>query len=207
MTKERIQELLLEPFGTLSEHERAEIEAFAEKDDEIRQALGQARAFSGVLRKAQLVRDPGPATWTSFLAGVRARIDARTPTIPLWRRQPVLVPVLATALLVLILATGRFGPDFSHDYTNGEIQASVPSLGVLADGPVLTEDDYTSLNELGVDAASVAQALEVEDIELVTEENVPESEMDAPPLIDELLVLSDDEIEGLLADLKATRFM
>jgi len=207
MTKERIQELLLEPFGTLSERERAEIEAFAEKDDEIRRTLAQARAFSGVLRKAQLIRDPGPATWTGFLAGVRARIDKRTPAIPLWRRQPVLVPVLATALLVLILATGRFGPDFSFDYSNGDIEASVPGLGVLSDGLVLTEDDYTSLSDLGVDAASVAQALEVEDIELVSEEIVPESEMDAPPLMDELLVLSDDEIEGLLAELEATHFM
>ena len=207
MTKEKVLELLLEPFEALSERERAQIETFEEKDDEIRRALAQARAFSNVLQKAPLVRDPGPATWTSFLAGVRARIDARTARIPLWRRQPVLVPVLATALLVLILATGRFAPDFSFYYANGNIEASVPGLSILADGPILTEDDYTNLSELGVDAASVAAALEVEAIEAVSEEIVTESEMDAPPLIDELLVLSEDEIEGLLTELKATRFM
>lgn len=206
MTKERIKELLLEPFEALSKDERAQIEAFAEKDDEIQRALAEARAFSGALEKAQIVREPDPNTWTSFLAGVRARIDARTQRMPLWRKRPVLVPVLAMALLVFVLATGKFAPDFSLYYTNGEIDNAIPGLNTFTDGLVLTEEDYASLSDLGVDVASVATALEMEDIE-VNEDTIPESEMDAPPLVDELLALSEDEIEGLLAELEATQFM
>lgn len=207
MTKEQIKKLLLEPFETLSEHDLAQIEILAEKDGEIRRALAEARAFSSAFQKAELVRDPGPGTWTSFLAGVRGRIEARRRRIPVWRRQPVLVPVVATALVVLVLATGRFAPDLLPDYATREVDDSIPGLAIPAEGAVLTEDDYANLSELGVDAASVAAALEVEAIEAVSDEIVPESEIDAPPLIDELLALSESELEDLLAELAATRFM
>jgi len=207
MTRDEIKKRLLEPFETLSDDERAQIEVWAQKDEEIRRALTESHAFSDALQKAQLARDPGPETWSRFLVGVRARIDARTQRIPLWQRRPVLIPVFATILLVLILATGRFGPNWTEDYSNGEIAEVIAGSDILAEGFVLTEEDYTILNELGVDVASVAAVLQADTIEVETDELIPESEMDAPPLMDELLALSDKDIEDLLAKLTATRFI
>ena len=207
MTREEIRKRLLEPFETLSDEERAQIEAWAQKDEEIRRALTESHAFSDALQKAQLARDPGPETWARFLVGVRARIDARTRRSPLWQRRPVLVPVFATILLVLILATGRFGPNWTEDYSNGEIAEVIAGSDILADGPVLTEEDYATLSELGVNVASVAAVLQADTIEVETDELIPESEMDAPPLMDELLALSDNDIEDLLVKLTATRFI
>jgi hypothetical protein len=207
MTREEIIERLLEPFETLSDDERAQIEAWAQKDAEIRRALTEARAFSDALQKAQLLREPGADTWSRFLVGVRARIDKRTRRIPLWQRRPVLIPVVATALLVLVLATGKFGPNLTHDYSNGEIAEAIAGSDILADGPVLTEEDYATLNELGVNVASVAAVLQADSVEVETDEFISESEMDAPPLMDELLALSDKDIEDLLTKLTATRFI
>lgn len=207
MTKEEIIERLLDRFETLSDDERAQIEAWAQKDEEIRRALTESRAFSRTLQKAQLARDPGAETWSRFLPGVRTRIDVRTRRIPLWQRRPVLIPVVATALLVLVLATGKFGPNLTHDYSNGEIAEAIAGSDILAEGPVLTEEDYATLNELGVNVASVAAVLQADTVEVETDEFVPESEMDAPPLMDELLALSDKDIEDLLTKLTATRFI
>lgn len=207
MTREEIRQRLLEPFETLSDDERAQIEAWAQKDEEIRRALTESRAFSNALQRAELIRDPGPETWSRFLVGVRARIDARTRRIPLWQRRPVLIPVFATVLLVLVLATGRFGPNSTQDYSSSEIAEAIAGSEILVEGPVLTDRDYLSLSKLGVDVASVAAALQADTIEVETDEFVPESEMDAPPLMDELLALSDKEIEDLLAKLTATRFI
>ena len=207
MTREEIIERLLEPFETLSDDERAQIEAWAQKDTEIRRALTEARAFSDALQKAQLLREPGADTWSRFLVGVRARIDERTRRIPLWQRRPVLIPVVATILLVLVLATGKFGPNFTHDYSNGEIAEVIAGSDILAEGPVLTEEDYANLSELGVNVASVAAVLQADSVEVETDEFISESEMDAPPLMDELLALSDKDIEELLTKLTATRFI
>jgi len=207
MTKEKIQELLLEPFELLSDDERAQIEAYAEKDDDIRRALEAARGFSAVLGQAQILRDPGPATWTNFVPKVRSRIEKRTVRVPLWFRKPVLVPVMAAALLVCVLVTGRFAPDFSQDYSTAETTDAAVSLELLADGPVLTEDDYESLSQLGVDAALVATVLEVADIEVASNGVIPESELDASPLLDELSTLPESEIDELLAELEATQFI
>ncbi|MFH1010389.1 MAG: hypothetical protein V1784_04040 [bacterium] len=210
MTKEEIKERLLEPFEKLSDEERAEIEAYAERDAEIRQALEEARAFSNALQRAQVLREPDADTWSRFLPGVRARIDARTRRKPLWQRRPVLIPVFATALLALVLATGRFGPNSTNDfaeYTSSEIADAIPELSSVDEGLVLTEQDYQNLSDLGVDAASLAAALEVESIDSSGGEFVPESELDAPPLIDEVLALSESEIDELLAKLEATRFI
>ena len=207
MTKEKIQELLLEPFELLSDDERAQIEAVAEKDDDIRCALEAARDFSAVLGQAQILRDPGPATWTNFVPKVRSRLEKRTVRAPLWFLRPVLVPVMAAALLVCVLITGRFAPDFSQDYSTAETMDAAVSLELLADGPVLTEDDYESLSQLGVDAASVAAVLEVDDIEMASSEVIPENELNASPLLDELSTLPETEIDELLAELEATRFI
>ena len=207
MTKEKIQELLLEPFELLSEDERAQIEAVAEKDDDIRRALEAARGFSEVLGQAQILRDPGPATWNNFVPKVRSRIEKRTVRAPLWFRRPVLVPVMAAALLVCILITGRFAPDLSQGYNMAETTDVAAGLELLSDGLVLTEDDYESLSQLGVDAASVATVLEVTDIEVASNGAIPESELDAAPLFDELSTLPENEIDKLLAELEATQFI
>lgn len=207
MDKEKIKELLLEPFGTLSDEERAEIEAWAQKDEEIRRALAEARAFSGLFEKAQIARDPGAETWSGFLPGVRARIEKKTRRIPLLERRPILIPVVATVLLVLILATGKFGPNWTASYTSVEPAESIASSDTLTEAPMLTEEDYTTMNQLGVDAASVAAAIDADTVGVENDELVPESEIDAPPLMDELLALSDKDIEALLNQLAATRFM
>jgi len=210
MNKERVKELLLEPFEKLSDEERAEIEAFAEKDAEVRHALEKARAFSTALERAQILFDPGADTWARFLPGVRARIEKRTRRRPLWQRRPVFIPVFAAALLLLILATGEFGPDSTPEfagYTNGEISDAIPELSVVAEGPVLTEEDYANLSKLGVDIASLAAALEIESLDTGGTEVIPTSEFEAPPLLDELLSLSEGEIQDLLVKLEATRFI
>jgi anti-sigma factor RsiW len=207
MDKEKIKELLLEPFGTLSDEERAEIEAWAEKDEEIRRAFAEARAFSGLLEKAKVMRDPGAETWSGFLPGVRARIEKKRRRIPMWERRPVLIPVIATVLLVFILVTGRFGPNWTQDYSNGELAEAIAGSDILTEGPVLTEEDYATMNQLGMDVASVAAAIDADTVAVETDELVPESEMDAPPLMDELLALSDKDIEELLNQLAATHFM
>lgn len=207
MTKEKIQELLLEPFELLSDDERTQIEAYAEKDTDIRRALDEARKFSAVLGQAQIMRDPGPATWNNFVPKVRSRIEKRTVRTPLWFRRPVLVPVMAVALLMCVLVTGRFAPDFSRDYATVKTEDVAVSLELLEDGPVLTEDDYESLSQLGMDVASVAAILEVDDIEEASNGVVPESELDASPLLDELSTLPERDIDALLAELEATQFM
>jgi hypothetical protein len=53
----------------------------------------------------------------------------------------------------------------------------------------------------------VAAAIDADTVAVETDELVPESEMDAPPLMDELLALSDKDIEELLNQLAATHFM
>jgi hypothetical protein len=207
MTKEKIQELLLEPFELLSEDERAQIEAYAEKDTDIRRALDEARKFSAVLGQAQIMRDPGPATWNNFVPKVRSRIEKRTVRTPLWFRRPVLVPVMAVALLAGILITGKFAPNFSRDYTAVKTEDAAVSLELIADGPVLMEDDYESLSQLGMDVTSVASILEVDDIKEASDGVVPENELDASPLMDEITALPESDIEELLTELEATQFM
>ncbi len=210
MTKEKIKELLLEPFEKLTDEERAEIEAYAKVDEEIRRALEEARAFSNALQRAQVMRDPGADTWSRFLPDVRAGIERRARRRPLWQRRPVLIPVVAAMLLLLILVTGKFGPDWTNDftgYTTSELVEAIPDLSVTAEGSVLTEEDYQNLSDLGVDATSLAMALEVESVDTSDTEFVPEDELDAPPLTDEMLSLSDNEIRDLLAKLEATRFI
>jgi hypothetical protein len=210
MDKERIKELLLEPFEKLTDEERAEIEAYAEKDEEIRRALEEARAFSTALQRVRILRDPGADTWSRFLPGVRAGIEKQARRRPLWQRPPVLIPVAAAVLLVLILVTGRFGPDWTNDftgYTTSEIADAIPDLSVSSEGSVLTDQDYQDLSDLGVDATSLATALQVESVDTTDTEYVPESELDAPPLTDEMMSLSDNQIRDLLAEIQATRFM
>lgn len=207
MKREEIQEKLLEPFDTLSVEERAEIEAFAEKDDGIRRALVQSRAFAGVLQKARVICEPGSGTWVRFLPDVRKRIESRKKRRPVWRRSPVLVPALGTALLAFILVVGRFSSEPSYDYAESEVTEAASSLTLLTDGPVLTADDFESLNQLGVDAASVAEVLDVSEIEVGNNGFIPDTELDATPLIDELAELPESDIDDLLAELKATRFI
>jgi hypothetical protein len=71
----------------------------------------------------------------------------------------------------------------------------------------LTDQDYQELSDLGVDATSLATALQVESVDTTDTEYVPESELDAPPLTDEMMSLSDNQIRDLLAEIQATRFM
>ena len=115
--------------------------------------------------------------------------------------------MMAAALLVCILITGRFAPDLSQGYNMAETTDVAAGLELLSDGLVLTEDDYESLSQLGVDAASVATVLEVTDIEVASNGAIPESELDAAPLFDELSTLPENEIDKLLAELEATQFI
>ena len=120
---------------------------------------GQVAALSSVLAEAKLasVPEPSPLFWTHFSARVRTAIDDDVPggTWPSWLRWQVLLPLGATAMIILALMLAVPKPDLSEsDFALQESQAPeapqapVDSWTMVAD--LVGELDLETAAEAGV---------------------------------------------------------